>query len=220
MPRMPRMPHEPDHHLKGSEVRLWKLIEERTAPGADVARIDQRIWDLFGEEWAIMFTDLSGFSRQVAAFGIIHFLQVIFEQKRLLLPIAAHNDGILIKVEADSFMIIFKRASSAVRCALEMQYACQDYNEGRLPEERVLLCVGIGFGRMLRIDDSDVYGVEVNAASKLGEDTAKANEILVTAAVRSAASDVPDIAFDELGIAVPGSDMNYRVVYPPLAHKT
>ena len=44
-----------------------------------------------------MFTDLSGFSRQVAAFGIIHFLQVIFEKKRLLLPIVAAHDGILIR---------------------------------------------------------------------------------------------------------------------------
>src|SRR5438874_10808903 len=109
--------------LKGSETRLWALIEERTKPGADVKRIDQRIWDLFGEEWAIMFTDLSGFSRQVAAFGIIHFLQVIYEQKQLLLPIVANHDGILIKIEADSFMIIFKRPDVALRCAIQMQRA-------------------------------------------------------------------------------------------------
>ncbi len=207
------MAHESEHHLKGSEVRLWQLIAERTAPGADVARIDQRIWDLFGEEWAIMFTDLSGFSRQVAAFGIIHFLQVIFEQKRILLPIAASNDGILIKMEADSFLIIFKRASSAVSCALEMQHACHKYNKARLPEEQVLLCVGVGFGRILRIGDSDVYGVEVNAASKLGEDTAKSGEILVTASVRAAAEQVQGISFEDLNLAVPGSDSNFRVLY-------
>jgi hypothetical protein len=29
----------------------------------------------------------------VAAFGIIHFLQVIHEHKRLLLPIVAEHDG-------------------------------------------------------------------------------------------------------------------------------
>ena len=83
-------------HLKGSEVRLWELVDQRTQPGADVQRIDQRIWDLFGEDWAIMFTDLSGFSRQVAAFGIIHFLQIIHEQNRILLPIVAQHDAILI----------------------------------------------------------------------------------------------------------------------------
>jgi adenylate cyclase len=206
--------HESDRHLKGSDVRLWKLIEERTAPGADVAKIDQRIWDLFGASWAIMFTDLSGFSRQVAAFGIIHFLQEIFEQKRLLLPIAARNDGILIKVEADSLLIIFKRASSAVRCAIEMQHTCQKHNAGRASADQVLLCVGIGYGRILRIGDTDVYGQEVNAASKLGEDTAKADEILVTAAVRAAAVEMQHLRYDELGIGVPGSEDNFRVVYP------
>jgi class 3 adenylate cyclase len=207
------MAYELDRDLKGSEVRLWKMIEERTQPGADVARIDERIWDLFGEEWAVMFTDLSGFSRNVAQFGIIHFLQIIFEQKRLLLPIAARNDGILIKVEADSFLIIFKRVPSAVRAAIEMQHACQAYNAARLPEEKVLLCVGIGYGHILRIGDSDVYGQEVNAASKLGEDTARANEILVTAALRAAMDDQPGVKTEPLGISVPGSESNYRLVY-------
>ena len=59
--------------------------------GAPAARrrqgeIDERIWDLFGEEWAVMFTDLSGFSRGVADFGIIHFLQIIYESQRVLIP--------------------------------------------------------------------------------------------------------------------------------------
>jgi class 3 adenylate cyclase len=203
-----------DFDLKGSEMRLWALIEARTRAGADTKQIDRRIWDLFGDEWAIMFTDLSGFSRQVAAFGIIHFLQVIFEKKRLLLPIVAAYDGILIKVEADSFLIIFKRAERALECAIEMQHACQKLNHRRLPEEKVLLCVGIGFGRILRIGDSDVFGQEVNAASKLGEDTAKANEILVTASVRDAVGEAAGLQFDPLDEAVPGSAVNFRVKYP------
>jgi class 3 adenylate cyclase len=90
------------------------LIEQRLKPGSDTTSIDQRIWDLFGDTWAVMFTDLSGFSRQVARFGIIHFLQVIHEQKRLLLPIVSDHDGILIKIEADSFLILFRRASVSV----------------------------------------------------------------------------------------------------------
>jgi adenylate cyclase len=201
--------------LKGSEERLWALVEERTHPGADTARIDQRIWDLFGEDWAIMFTDLSGFSRQVAAFGIIHFLQIILEKKRLLLPIIGEHDGILIKVEADSFLVIFKRAAAALSCAIAMQHACQRLNHRRQPEEQVLLCVGIGYGRILRIGDTDVYGQEVNAASKLGEDTAKSDEILVTEAARASAGDVAGVSYHDLDQPVPGSDKNWRVTYPP-----
>lgn len=90
-----------DPRLKGSEARLWRLIDERARPGADRAAIDQRIWDMFGETWAVMFTDLAGFSRRVAEFGILHFLQIIREQHHLLLPVVADHDGILIKAEAD-----------------------------------------------------------------------------------------------------------------------
>jgi adenylate cyclase len=204
-----------DPDLKGSEARLWALVEERTRAGADTARIDRRIWDLFGEDWAVMFTDLSGFSRQVAAFGIIHFLQIILEKKRLLLPIIGEHDGILIKVEADSFLILFKRAGAALDCAIAMQHACQRLNHRRKPEEQVLLCVGIGYGRILRIGDIDVYGQEVNAASKLGEDTARADEILVTEAARASAGEREDVRYSDLEQQVPGSAKNWRVSYTP-----
>jgi len=164
--------------LKGSEERLWALMDERAGAGGDLEKIkeiDRRVWDLFGETWAIAFTDLSGFSRQVEAFGILHFLQIIHEHKLLLDPVIARHDGILIKQEADSLMMIFRRAQSAMDCAIEMQHTLQVLNKTRPPETAVLLCVGIGYGPLLRIGDLDVYGNQVNAASKLGEDTARAN---------------------------------------------
>lgn len=169
--------------LSASEERLEKLIRERLEPGADKDAIDARIWDLFGEEWAVMFTDLSGFSRGVASFGIIHFLQIIQEAQRLLIPSIDEYDGILLKVEGDSFLVIFRRLSKAIDCALAMQQICHDYSETREAAEQIRLCVGVGFGKMLRIGDRDVFGNEVNAAAKLGEDIAKAGEILVTETV-------------------------------------
>jgi class 3 adenylate cyclase len=199
--------------LRGSERRLWELIQERTKPGADVDEIDRRIWDLFGEDWAIMFTDLAGFSRQTASFGIIHFLQVIFEHKQLLLPIIADHDGILVKSEADSFLLLFRRARRALDCAIEMQRACRNASERRVAEEQILLCVGMGAGRILRIGDHEVWGAEVNAASKLGEDTAAAHEILITHAAREQCGEVDGVQFTDLAVQVPGSGRNYRVVY-------
>jgi class 3 adenylate cyclase len=178
-----------DEALKGSSARLWQLVEERMQPDADLEAIDQRIWDLFGEEWAVVFTDLSGFSRQVAKFGIIHFLQIIREQQRMLLPLVGAHDGILIKAEADSFLLLFKKPQQALRCCVAMQKACQTYSARRAAEEQVILCCGIGFGRILKIGDDDVFGHEVNLASKLGEDVAEANEILVTRAVMSAVNE-------------------------------
>jgi len=202
------------HSVKAgaSEARLANLIADRLKPGADKERIDRRIWDLFGEEWAVMFTDLSGFSRGVAKFGIIHFLQTIHESERLLIPVIEEHDGILLKVEGDSFLVIFRRAARALECSRRMLAILDQYNQEKPDEEKVLLCVGLGFGRMLRIGDADVFGAEVNAASKLGEDTAEAREILVTEAVWKETQALPGLAFEELSEVPSGVGRAFRVV--------
>lgn len=197
-----------------SEDRIEKLIAERLLPGADKAAIDQRIWDLFGETWAVMFTDLAGFSRGVASFGIIHFLQVIFESERLLIPCIDRHDGILLKTEGDSLLVIFRNPGKALDCALAMQRTLDDYNADRAAAEQVLLCVGLGYGPVLRIGDRDVFGNEVNAASKLGEDTAQAGEILVTDSLRHALIDgQADQRFELIDAVPPGASAAYRFKY-------
>lgn len=54
------------------------------------------------------------------------------------------------------------------------------------------------YGRALRIGDSDVFGAQVNAASKLGEDRAKGGEILVTGAFRNQCGDVAGTSFVQI----------------------
>jgi adenylate cyclase len=196
-----------------SEDRLSRLIAERMAPGADKERIDERIWDLFGEEWAIVFTDLSGFSRNVETFGIIHFLQTIYESERILVPVIDQNDGILLKIEGDSMLIIFRNPLKALKAVAGMQAACAAYNADKSEEERVLLCAGVGFGRVLRIGDADVFGKEVNSASKLGEDTAGAGEVLVTQGVVDSLPPGSALKFSEIADMPPAVGKAYRFEY-------
>ena len=203
-----------DPALKGTEARLWKLIEERSLAGVDTDAIDRRIWDLFGERWAIMYTDLSGFSRRVAEFGVIHFLQTIHESFQLHAPVIDRRGGFLLKIEGDSMMVIFRNVDEALGCAIEMQRVSQQHNQGRAPEDKVLLCIGLGYGDMLRIAEEDVFGAEVNAASKLGEDAAKAGEILVTGAVRDAATLPSGCSFVPLDFVPPGAKAAYSLTYP------
>jgi class 3 adenylate cyclase len=200
-----------DHKISSSD-RLWRLIAERCKTGADTVAIDQRIWDLFGSEWSIMFTDLSGFSRQVAKFGITHFLQVIYEQEELLLPTVEAHDGILVKIEADSFLILFKLPTRALACAVAMQRQCASVNARRPPEEQIVLCVGIGYGKVLKIGDDDVYGHEVNLASKLGEDIAKGGEILLTPGAHAAVRAMPGIRWEETMHTYVGEDRYWRAI--------
>ena len=197
-----------------SEGRLERLITERLQPGADHEAIDRRIWDLFGERWAIMYTDLSGFSRRVAEFGIIHFLQTIHESFQLHAPVIDRHGGFLLKVEGDSLMVILRNVNEAVECAVEMQRVTHQFNRGRAPEDMVLLCIGLGYGDMLRIAEEDVFGAEVNAASKLGEDTAKAGEILATGAVRDAVALPAGCSFVPIDFVPPGAKAAYSLKYP------
>ncbi len=198
--------------LSASEDRLEKLIEERVQPGADKEAIDGRIWDLFGETWAVMFTDLAGFSRAVAEFGIIHFLQVIHESQKVLVPCIDRHDGILLKIEADSMLVIFRNVAKAIDCAVSMHDALRAYNVDRSEAEKILLCVGLGYGPMLRIGDQDVFGAEVNAASKLGEDISEAWEILVTDSVHDAAQGIPGLRFEPIPEVPPGAKAAFRLV--------
>jgi class 3 adenylate cyclase len=199
--------------ISSSEQRLEMLIKERMKPDADKEVVDKRIWDLFGEKWAVMFTDLSGFSRKVAKFGIIHFLQIIYESERILIPVVDEHDGILLKTEGDSLLIIFRNIEKSVECAVEMQKVLEKYNIDKVEEEKIFLCLGLGYGDMLRIGDSDVFGAEVNAASKLGEDIAGPREILITEAIKEHIEEKFDFTFEELKEVPPGAKKAYKLIY-------
>jgi adenylate cyclase len=200
-----------------SQDRLERLVQARLKldrnDASGKAAIDARIWNLFGERLAVMFTDLSGFSRLAADFGIIHFLQTICESHRILIPCIEEHGGILLKTEGDSLLVIFRSVDEALAAAVDMQRLCKRYNMGRPPEDEMLLCAGIGYGDVLRIGDADVFGAEVNAASKLGEDTAESWEVLVTDSVKAASKRYGEADFTEIATVPPGANAAYRLRY-------
>ena len=126
-----------------SQDRLEKLIRARLEAGADKALVDRKIWDLSGERWAVMFTGLSGFPRQVDEFGIIHFLQTIYESHRILVPVIEQHGGILLKLEGDSMLVIFRNVDEAIEAGVNMQRACRNYNQGRIAAEQILMWIGL-----------------------------------------------------------------------------
>lgn len=176
----------PNLHPQASRAAIEELIQQRLLPNADISAIDARMWQLFGEQWAILYTDLVGFSRKVESFGIVHFLQIIYQSRQMFEPIAAQFGGQILKEEGDSFLMIFRDPVAALQAALAMHHASEKFSLGKREEDRVELCVGLGWGRVLKIDDVDVFGSEVNSACKLGEDRAKKGETLATDAFAQA----------------------------------
>jgi class 3 adenylate cyclase len=66
-----------------------------------------------------------------------------------------------------------------------MSSALARLNRGRPPHERTVFSFGIGTGEVLDLG-RDVFGLEVNLASKLGEDVSRPGEVLLTEAAVAA----------------------------------
>jgi adenylate cyclase len=198
-----------------SAATLAQLIEERLAPGADRDEIDRRIEALFGEEWCIVFTDMAGFSRDTARKGIIPFLVLIHQLEKLMLPIVRKHAGLDLKKIADSRVLLFRDPKAALEALLEIQRAIHRHNELALEPDHIYMGAGLGFGRILKLGDEDVFGVEVNFAAKLGEDLAGPYQIFVTPATAKAIGHHPGARLKK----VPGSRLGgtrlpyYEVVY-------
>lgn len=208
------MPFLAQIHQSKTLKLLELLIARRLLPQTDTQALDQEIWDKFGRRFCVVFTDLSGFSRMVAEYGIIHFLQNIFESQRIFEPCIDAHQGQVIKSEGDSLLILFPTATQGLSACIDMQKAAHLYNQDKKPEEQILPCLGLGYGDLLYFDGHEVFGAEVNAASKLGEDTARAWEILITENAALELKDHPQIlSIQPISEIPPGSKGAYKVQY-------
>jgi class 3 adenylate cyclase len=158
------------HNLFDSDKVFISLLEKRNENNKNI--IDKKIWDLFGNQYAIVFTDMVGFTKISSEKGIIESVSKIYTMFKILFPCIEKHNGILLSTIADSMLIVFKKLNNAIKCSIAMQKTSS--------ENSIELCIGIGYGKILKIGDSEVFGSEVNIASKLGEDIAKKDEILVS----------------------------------------
>ncbi len=165
---------------KQTREALAELLQERNEYPERAAEIDARIREAFSETHAIMVMDMSGFSRLTIAHGIMHFLAMIHRMQQVVSPAVKEYGGEVIKWEADNVFAIFAEVEKAVEAALDIMKRFSAANT-MLPDEMDMYAkFGIGYGEALIIERQDLYGAEVNLASKLGEDLAHRDEILLT----------------------------------------
>jgi class 3 adenylate cyclase len=98
----------------------------------------------------------------------------------IAVPIVEAREGAIVKLEADNIFAVFGNVANAVEAAVGIQKGLDAANT-LLPDELDMHGeYGIGFGEILVIENEDIFGSEVNLASKLGEDLAQRGEILLT----------------------------------------
>lgn len=174
------------------------------------AEIETTIDRVFGGERAVLALDMTGFSRTTRAHGITAFLAMIHQMTLLACPAITAQGGTLIKNEGDNLFCVFETAHAAVSAAREIVERLETVNL-LLPEARRLYAsIGIGFGRVLIIEDEDLFGDEVNLASKLGEDIADKGAILLTPNAKAALGDA--VATSARDISISGIPLVHHAV--------
>ena len=161
-------------------AELWRLLDARNEHPESLGEIDGEIWRRFGRTRAVLVLDMCGFSRLTMRYGITHFLAMIRRLVTIVRPVIAGAGGLIVKTEADNVYATFDDVPQALAAARAIQGSLDAANTF-LPEDWDLHAgIGIGYGPLLLIGDHDLYGSEMNVASKLGEDVAGRGEVLLS----------------------------------------
>ena len=164
---------------------LRRLLSRRIQHPSEAAAIDAAIERAFVRDVAILVLDMCGFSRITQRHGIIHFLAMIHQMEQAARPAIEGNGGEVIKQEADNLFAVFATPEQALEAALDTLRALDAMNAVLPPERALAVSMGIGLGPTLVIAHEDLFGPEMNAACKLGEDIAGPGEILLTEAAHA-----------------------------------
>ncbi len=114
---------------------------------------------------AIMFTDMIGYTALGQKNESLS-LALVEEQRNLIRPILKEHNGKEVKTIGDAFLIEFRSALDAVRCAYDIQRAIRELNLSFSEEHRLHLRIGIHLGDVVE-SDGDISGDAVNVASRI-----------------------------------------------------
>lgn len=195
--------------------QFYTLIDKyNSVPSADIPLIEKEIWDKYGVIKTVLCLDMSGFSLLVQRYGIIHYLSMIRRMQQTTGPIVKQFQGEVVKYEADNLYAVFDDPALAVQAATSINIALNAMNILTDDSRDLFVSMGLAQGKIILIDNKDMFGDAVNIASKMGEDLAERSEILVTKEVHTAAKDNHALKFKEVDLNISGIKLKvFKVIY-------
>lgn len=177
-------------------------------------QLENIIWEKYGTENTAFVLDMSGFSLLTRKYGIVHYLSMIRRMQLTVEPIIANYGGRIIKFEADNCFAVFPDPASAARTAITIQHAISAANLLTSEEMDIHVTIGIDYGRILILNEDDMYGDPVNRACKMGEDLGKADEILITKEAMDMIPEEAQIQGTPIEISIGGMNTPaYQIIY-------
>jgi TolB-like protein/class 3 adenylate cyclase len=146
---------------------------------------------------AILAADVAGYSRLMGADeeGTLERLKAL-RRELIDLKIAEHK-GRIVKTTGDGLLVEFASVVDAVRCAVAVQQAMPERNNGVAADDRIELRIGINLGDVI-VEGDDLYGDGVNIAARI-EALADAGGVFVSNTVHDHVRDRLPFVFEDLG---------------------
>jgi class 3 adenylate cyclase len=190
------------------------LNYSQEADPAKRKKMEDAIWQRYGSENTALVLDMSGFSLLTRKYGIVHYLSMIRRMQLTVEPIITNHGGRVIKFEADNCFAVFPDPASAARTAITIQHAIAAVNQLTQDDMDIHVSIGIDFGKILILNEDDMFGDAVNRACKMGEDIGKADEILITKEAMDMIPEEAQITGKLIEVSIGGLNMPaYQIVY-------
>ncbi len=145
---------------------------------------------------AIMAADVVGYSRLMEQDETRTLATLKVRRNEVLVPTVDQHNGRVVKVMGDGVLVEFGSAVDAVQCAVELQKAFTEANQGVPEDQRIVLRIGINLGDVI-VEGSDLYGDGVNVAARL-EGLAEPGGIYISGSVYEQVTGKLMLAFDDL----------------------
>src|SRR5450432_2400124 len=128
---------------------------------------------------AILCSDVVGYSRLAGADEDRILARLRALRSDLIDPTIAVHHGRIVKRTGDGSIVEFRSIVDAVRCAIEVQNAMVERNDGVPEDRRIIFRIGIHLGDVVEESDGDLMGDGVNIAARL-EGTAEPGGICLS----------------------------------------
>lgn len=146
---------------------------------------------------AILSMDMTGFTTTAIKQGELQSLLRIVDVQKVCIPVFQEFGASLIRCFADDIVALFESPDAALDAAFEVHERVDTFNQSSLASGHpARCCAGIGFGTVFAIGPNLAQGDEMNQASKLGEDIARAGETLITKNAYAVMAKRQDVLFE------------------------
>jgi len=134
-----------------------------------------------GEEIAVMFSDIRGFTSYTARRGDRAAYRLSQLHENLLKEKIEERHGIIVKTMGDGIMAAFTRPSEGIEAAVKIQQEIRSHNK-RSPKEPIDVGISLASGTPI-MTEIDLIGHSVNLSQRISS-LAKGGQILVTKKVK------------------------------------